>query len=141
VRLKTPMRPPSLSSDLKPSPNSADLTGALARGVRVQQSLHARAVNRLAGVGRPQACGINLNDNATVFTAAVRHRVGGVLNELGDLAVGVTACQDGQLDVGVFFCVVRRGAISAETFATELSGISDKGAVSRQLLRLIRHPL
>ena len=106
----------------------ADLFGPLAGRVRIQECLNTSLVDGMAGIGTPQAEGVDFdNDLPAAFRGgSLGDRVSRVLNEFGDLPVCIAARQYGRLDVGMFFGIVGRCAVGGEALRAELFRIADQ---------------
>ncbi|MNS45330.1 hypothetical protein D3C72_777970 [compost metagenome] len=116
-----------LEQGFEPQSEATDLAAAFARRIGVQKGEDARLIDRFACVGRPEAKGVHEHDDTARRRTALDDRISGVLNQFGDLTVGVSAGEDGFLDVGVLTGVMRRGLVGLKTIVAELFRIARQG--------------
>jgi hypothetical protein len=130
-----------LQQRLEAQPEAANLTGALPGRMGVQQGPHASPVYGEARVCGPQTGAIDLDDDPAVAGGVVvRDGVGSVLDEFGDLPIGVPAGEHREFDVRVLFRIVGGRPVGREPLAAKLSRVVDQGVVRYVLIRFVCHP-
>jgi hypothetical protein len=133
-RLKRSIVPPSARSDLNPRPKRTDLALALAGGVGTQERNDSVFAKRRAGVADVQmrVCHPH-EDSAGVLSRVGRFKngIGGVLNDLEDLAVAIAAGEHRLLRTGVLSDELRLDLVDLEDFGAVRFYVGDKGRVRR----------